>query len=489
MAETGTICVLESEGNGRMCLTLPQTLITVMGIEKLLPTFQDFEVFLQLLPRSSTGERMNPYTSLWTGVTPGDGPQAFHLVLLDNGRTKVLADEVGRQTLHCIRCSACLNICPVYARTGGHAYGSVYPGPIGAILDTTVARTGPCQDAALRLHAVWRLLRGLPGADQHPRSTAPSARRSHPACQRPRPRGGGDAPVGHASSPALSATSEHNVWDAWGSVSSSATVSSIICQVCWRAGPVRATCSPSPTKPSATGGANANEAKGRARLKVSREATKPWLRGQPAKDTILARIHAALAKAPAPESAPPRAYRQQDERDPAAISDELVERLREYKAQVERVAPATLPTAIAAACAQYGIRRLVIPTDIPEEWLPAGIEALRDDPPLTHEQLDQSDGVLTGCALAIAQTGTIVLDGGAHQGRRALSLVPDCHLCVVYTEQVVGIVPEGIPRLAGAPTRPITLISGPSATSDIELSRVEGVHGPRMLYVFLVDQH
>ncbi len=134
IAETGTVCVVESEGNGRMCLTLPPTLITVMGIEKILPTFADFEVFLQLLPRSSTGERMNPYTSLWTGVTAGDGPQTFHLVLLDNGRTKVLADEVGRQTLHCIRCSACLNICPVYARTGGHAYGSVYPGPIGAIL-------------------------------------------------------------------------------------------------------------------------------------------------------------------------------------------------------------------------------------------------------------------------------------------------------------------------------------------------------------------
>lgn len=134
IAETGTIAVLESEGNGRMCLTLPQTLITVMGIEKILPSFQDFAVFLQLLPRSSTGERMNPYTSLWTGVTPGDGPQTFHLVLLDNGRTKVLADKVGRQTLHCIRCSACMNSCPVYARTGGHAYSSVYPGPIGAIL-------------------------------------------------------------------------------------------------------------------------------------------------------------------------------------------------------------------------------------------------------------------------------------------------------------------------------------------------------------------
>ena len=134
VAETGTVCIVESEGNGRMCLTLPKVLISVMGIEKLIPTFQDFEVFLQLLPRSSTGERMNPYTSLWTGVTPGDGPQEFHLVLLDNGRTDVLADEIGRQTLNCIRCSACLNICPVYERTGGHAYGSVYPGPIGAIL-------------------------------------------------------------------------------------------------------------------------------------------------------------------------------------------------------------------------------------------------------------------------------------------------------------------------------------------------------------------
>jgi L-lactate dehydrogenase complex protein LldF len=134
IAETGTICVVESEGNGRMCLTLPQTLITVMGIEKVLPNLQDLGVMLQLLPRSSTAERMNPYTSLWTGVQAGDGPQEFHLVLLDAGRTKALTDPVGRQALHCIRCSACLNVCPVYERTGGHAYDSVYPGPIGAIL-------------------------------------------------------------------------------------------------------------------------------------------------------------------------------------------------------------------------------------------------------------------------------------------------------------------------------------------------------------------
>ncbi|WP_086831355.1 lactate utilization protein B [Streptomyces sp. NRRL B-24572] len=133
-ADTGTVVVVESEGNGRMCLTLPETLITVMGIEKVIPSWQDLEVFLQLLPRSSTGERMNPYTSTWTGTTDGDGPQAFHLVLLDNGRTDTLADTTGRQALACIRCSACLNVCPVYERTGGHAYGSVYPGPIGAVL-------------------------------------------------------------------------------------------------------------------------------------------------------------------------------------------------------------------------------------------------------------------------------------------------------------------------------------------------------------------
>jgi L-lactate dehydrogenase complex protein LldF len=142
IAETGTVVVVESEGNGRMCTTLPRVLITVMGIEKLLPRFEDLEVFLQLLPRSSTGERMNPYTSLWTGVADGDGPEEFHVVLLDNGRTNVLADIVGRQTLACIRCSACLNVCPVYERTGGHAYGSVYPGPIGAILTSQLQRLG-----------------------------------------------------------------------------------------------------------------------------------------------------------------------------------------------------------------------------------------------------------------------------------------------------------------------------------------------------------
>ena len=134
IAESGSLCVVESEGNGRMCVTLPKVLISLVGVEKIVPTFGDLEVFLQLLARSATGERMNPYNSIWTGVTPGDGPQEFHVVLLDNGRTGVLADAESRATLACIRCGACLNICPVYRQTGGHAYGSIYAGPIGAIL-------------------------------------------------------------------------------------------------------------------------------------------------------------------------------------------------------------------------------------------------------------------------------------------------------------------------------------------------------------------
>ncbi|MGI5516111.1 LutB/LldF family L-lactate oxidation iron-sulfur protein [Streptomyces sp. CA-106131] len=149
VAETGTLVVVESEGNGRMCLTLPETLISVVGIEKTVPTWRDLEVFLQLLPRSSTAERMNPYTSTWTGTTDGDGPREFHLVLLDNGRTTILADEVGRQALRCIRCSACLNVCPVYERAGGHAYGSPYPGPIGAILTPQLRGLATEVDASL----------------------------------------------------------------------------------------------------------------------------------------------------------------------------------------------------------------------------------------------------------------------------------------------------------------------------------------------------
>lgn len=149
IADTGTLVVVESEGNGRMCLTLPETLISVVGIEKVLPTWDDLAPMMQLLPRSSTGERMNPYTTMWTGAHEGDGPQDVHVILLDNGRSHVLADTVGREALRCIRCSACLNVCPVYERAGGHAYGSVYPGPIGAVLNPQLRGTTSEVDKSL----------------------------------------------------------------------------------------------------------------------------------------------------------------------------------------------------------------------------------------------------------------------------------------------------------------------------------------------------
>lgn len=217
-----------------------------------------------------------------------------------------------------------------------------------------------------------------------------------------------------------------------------------------------------------------------------------------AKDAILARIRAAQPSPPSEQNgtmdvviaerggALPT-YQPTDDRPRAQLIAELIDRLRDYKATVERIAADSLPATIAAACEQYAIQRLVIPVDIPSNWLPAQVEALRDDPPLTNADLDSSDGALTGCAYAVAQTGTIALDGGPLQGRRALTLIPDRHICIVHADQVVGSVPNVVTRLGSQPIRPITFISGPSATSDIELSRVEGVHGPRTLHILLVD--
>jgi len=205
-----------------------------------------------------------------------------------------------------------------------------------------------------------------------------------------------------------------------------------------------------------------------------------------AKSAILRAVQDAVAGAP--DAAPiSRDYSQRDERSHTTVIEEFIDRLQDYKAHVERVEVRGLSSCIADACNRYGVQRLVAPVDVPPEWTPSEVEVLRDVAQLSLAELDGSDAVLTGCALAIAQTGTIVLDGGARQGRRALSLVPDRHICVVFEDQVLGIVPEGIARLSASPERPITFISGPSATSDIELSRVEGVHGPRMLHVILVE--
>jgi len=212
-----------------------------------------------------------------------------------------------------------------------------------------------------------------------------------------------------------------------------------------------------------------------------------------AQDDMLRRIKLALRDVPAserPNDVPVvREYRQLGSATAAELITRFTERLVDYKAKVRRVTAAELPSAIAAACAAREVRRLVAPADLPERWVPTEVELLRDTGgALSNQQLDASAGVLTGSALAIAQTGTIVLDGGPAQGRRVLTLLPDYHLCVVRAEQIVELVPEAITRLVAmaAERRPITLISGPSATSDIELIRVEGVHGPRTLEVLIV---
>lgn len=226
-----------------------------------------------------------------------------------------------------------------------------------------------------------------------------------------------------------------------------------------------------------------------------------------AREVILERIREARS---APERSPAAGgragpstsapYRTHGDRSRRAVLDLLVDRISDYRASVVRTTPEGFPGEIRAALARMGSRRLVIPSDLPREWLGASpvqdLEILRDpEEPgggrLSNGQLAACYGVLTGCALAIAETGTLVLDGGPGQGRRALSLLPDHHLCVVFQDQVVETVPQALAAMesrSGSRKRPFTLISGPSATSDIELVRVEGVHGPRNLEVLLVEE-
>ena len=214
-----------------------------------------------------------------------------------------------------------------------------------------------------------------------------------------------------------------------------------------------------------------------------------------AREEILRRVRRSTRDVPEaerPEDVPvERGYRKADDAPRAEIVEQFAERTAEYKAKVSRVSQADLPGAIKQALNARGVEGLVVPPGLPEAWIPEGIEVLRDggNSTLTNDELDRSDGVLTGCSLGIAQTGTIVLDAGEAQGRRALTLLPDYHLCVVREDQVVGLVPEAFAALHETVVderRAITFISGPSATSDIELNRVEGVHGPRTLEVLIV---
>ncbi len=542
VAETGSVCVFESEGNGRMCTTLPEVLVTVMGVEKVVPSWRDMEVFLQLLPRSSTGERMNPYTSVWSGVgggagddgpraAGGDGPREFHLVLLDNGRVRTLADEVGRQALRCIRCSACLNVCPVYARVGGHAYGSVYPGPIGAILTPQLkgvegdagslpyasSLCGACGEVCPVKIEIPRLLTHLRAREVKSRSRLDpetltmkalfhtfSSRQRYERAQK----------LARTASRPLTRAGRTISWapgplSGWTKSRELPAPAPETFREWWRRtrprtrSPARAV-TPTPRQPTPSRFA------GHIPVNLERVGEGAPAGGAPgggapaadARAQILQSIRSALDGASAPDI--PRNYRTADERPRDEIVTLFAERVAEYRATVHRVGEAELAPTVRGIAEEAGARRIGIPADLPEEWRPepadsagagepggaAGsgtIELLEDDG-LSVQQLDELDGALTGCAVAIAETGTFVLDGGRGQGRRALTLVPDLHICVVREDQVVGLVPEAVRKLEDAVRtgRPLTFVSGPSATSDIELDRVEGVHGPRVLHVVLV---
>jgi L-lactate dehydrogenase complex protein LldF len=549
VAETGSVCIFESEGNGRMCTTLPEVLVSVMGIEKAIPAWRDMEVFLQLLPRSSTGERLNPYTSVWSGVAGGDGPREFHLVLLDNGRVRTLADEVGRQALRCIRCSACLNVCPVYSRVGGHAYGSVYPGPIGAILTPQLVGTdgvrgsaaagsstehaaslpyasslcGACGEVCPVKIEIPRLLTHLRAREVAARSrfdpekltmralfhTFSSrtryerAQKLARAAARPLTRGG--RPITRAPGPLAGWTMSRDL----------PTPAPESFRDWWRRTRAPSAASPTAAKPAGAvaNGPSRGKAFSLARWKGKApnpkvsvlEAVSEAAGTGDARSDILHRTRAALGDAEPGDI--PREYRTEDARERDEIVTLFAERVEEYRATVHRVGAGEVSECVERIAKDAGARRIGIPSDLPEEWRPAqgkagaspaaaggsaggsgagaaGLE-LVEDAGLSVQELDQLDGALTGCAVAIAEVGAFVLDGGVGQGRRALTLVPDLHICVVREDQVVGLVPEAVARLGESVRagRPLTFVAGPSATSDIELDRVEGVHGPRVLHV------
>ena len=502
IADTGALVVVESEGNGRMCLTLPETLISVVGIEKVLPNWQSLEVFMQLLPRSSTGERMNPYTSIFTGATPGNGPSNFHLVLIDNGRSSALAEVDGRDVLRCIRCSACLNVCPVYERTGGHSYGNPYPGPNGAVMVPQLRRgqrtaledslpyasslCGACYEACPVKIDIPKILVRLRSeiVDEKRRST---------------PHDPELVAMGIVERGFSSARFFQRV----------VAVGQVIGRLPLRTlrflpPPLNRWSSsrdaPLPATTSFRSWFAATHREDNLDAVAPRPSQRPLVhRHDPVHDAapghlgadhagregVLGSIATALGQRRSAPGPTPRDYALRGHLDPAARRALLTDRLVDYRTTVVECDDASLSATINTLLEAHGSTSVATPADVPDSWLESvRARVHRDEPVLSVRDLDAIDSTVSGCAVAIAQTGTIVLDSGSRQGRRALSLVPDHLIMVVYDEQIVEVVPEGVARLV--PDAPQTWISGPSATSDIELERIEGVHGPRTLDVILV---
>jgi iron-sulfur cluster protein len=507
VAETGSVAIVESEGNGRMCLTLPDTLISLAGIDKIIPRFEDLDIFFQVLPRSATGERMNPYNSIWTGVTANDGPQNFHVVLIDNGRSSALGDRVGREALRCIRCAACLNVCPVYEQVGGHAYGSVYPGPIGAILTPQlnhvtsdhVAKSlpyastlcGACFDACPVRIDIPKLLVHLRG------EVVNSDRSALPTTQEQ---------VGmRAAAWMFARPSRLRALTDLGARLKRFAGKGNIPLPGWLSGWSRFRSVPLPQSDSfATwwkkerGGPVSPRHARRSRSLTRAEHTRvePHAAGMRAESTGVTTSHAdpreiILSSVKfANRSVDTSNLVSRDYRRPARstvpdVLEHFAERVGDYQAVVSVTTPANLPAAISAALAARGSTSVVTAHGAPSEWLSLFEgHAVVDDGTLEMSKINGADAVVTGCTAGIAETGTVVLNSEPNEGRRIITLLPDHHVVVIREDQIVPDVPDVIHLLD--PLRPQTWISGPSATSDIELSRVEGVHGPRKLDVIIV---
>jgi len=508
VAETGSVVIVESEGNGRMCLTLPHTLISVAGIDKVIPRFEDLDVFFQVLPRSATGERMNPYNSIWTGVTKDDGPQDFHVVLIDNGRSNALSDRVGREALRCIRCAACLNVCPVYERVGGHAYGSVYPGPIGAILTPQLNHVtsdhvamslpyastlcGACFDACPVRIDIPKLLVHLRGEVVNAkRSTLPTTQEQV---------GMRAASWVFANSSRLRAVTSlgakfkvlvgnRNValpgWlSGWSRFRSVPVPKRDSFATWWRRERGDDSSSPSsPPHPRSLHRSEHHRSEPHA-AGIRAESPATHVDQVTAREAILSSVRFANRAAPTTNPVS-RSYRRPARAELAAPVDLFAERVSDYQATVTFTTNARLSDAINVALVSRGSRSLVFPEGAPRDWLThfEGTTVI-DKGQLELAIINQVDAVVTGCTAGIAETGTVVLNSEPNQGRRIITLIPDHHVVIIREDQIVPDVPDVIEHLN--PAHPQTWISGPSATSDIELSRVEGVHGPRQLDVIIV---
>jgi L-lactate dehydrogenase complex protein LldF len=536
VAETGTIVIVENEGNARFTTSLPRTHIAVMGIEKVIPRFRDLEIFLRLLPRSGTGQHLTSYVSFLTGPkrsADGEGPEELHLVILDNGRSRVLGAAVTRQSLACIRCGACLNACPVYQQVGGHAYGSVYPGPIGAVITPQLAGLkkaaalpfastlcAACRDVcpvkidipALLLHLRSEIKQAHPPAAAPP---DPSERRAFRfwawlmgsarhyewstrlarVLQRLVVR---DNTIARIAGLAARLFPPLGTWTAERDLRPLAPRPF---RDLWRehgsdrrpqrpGGPPHPIGSPV-LVPSPPVSASLSQA-------LTPSATSPVASTPPGFDlgfrqSILAAIRFHLAQDPTAATVPACGSPPPIERpalDREVLAARFIERLESVGGSVHRARSLEeAAEAIRKFLNARGVRRVAWSDAALLDGVRLRVRAETDFVNPTREELLHCDAGITTAHLGVAETGTLVLSSDAERSRLG-SLLPPLHIAVLPLDRLVDDLGSALDIVAGEPPAlppAVTFITGPSRTADIELTLVVGVHGPRDLCVLLLD--